>query len=181
MSRFFLVFIFHGLISGIASASDLKSNEDMGLSEFQTKEVDEFSRLEEFDTVNEFQSYIDDYVQSCIDNTFINTKTVPCFVGYKIWDRELNDYYQKLKILCSPEENVLLLQSQRLWIQNRDRTIEINSAFLDWLYEDMDGTMFVAMRAGRAEDAITPMVKQRALLLKRWVDLKIKGQYRDSW
>lgn len=167
------------LIAGLASASTLKEDDYVQLSsDFQHKEITEFARLEDFDSTDDFQAYIDDYVQLCLDRTGGNSSSIPCFVGYKLWDRELNHYYQKLRALVSSEERASLLDSQRLWIQDRDRTITLNSALLDWRYENVNGTMYYAMRAGDAAGAIAPMVKQRALLLQYWVDLKMFGQYR---
>lgn len=161
--------------SGIQSDDGAESNE------FQKKDINEFGYLEDFETVGAFQEYIDDYVQSCIDSTLIDTKTIPCFVSYELWDRELNKYYQRLQDLFNQDERAKLLESQRLWIKDRDRTVELNSSLLDWRYEGLRGTMFNAMRAGDADEAIAPMVKQRALLLKHWVDLREAGRLRDNW
>lgn len=161
--------------------SGIQSDDGAEATEFQTKEIHEFAFLEELETVEAFQKYIDEYVQSCIDSTLINTKTIPCFVSYELWDRELNKYYRQLQDLFTKEERALLLESQRLWIKDRDRTIELNSSLLDWHYAGLRGTMFNAMRAGDADEAIAPMVRQRALLLKHWVDLRKTGQLRDTW
>ncbi|WP_417536592.1 lysozyme inhibitor LprI family protein [Methylophaga sp.] len=151
--------------------------------EFELKrEVSQFASLQDFDGAEEFQRYVDNYVQDCIDHTGGTTKTRWCFiVSGQLWDRELNKYYQQLQVLLTEAERASLLESQRSWIKDRDRTIELNSSLLDWVYEDMNGTMFSAMRSGDAHAAITPMVKQRALLLKRWADLKRQGQMRSNW
>jgi|SRR5690554_403310 len=162
-------------LSGIQSDDRAKSNE------FQMKEINEFAYLEDFETVEAFQEHIDEYVQSCIDSTAINTKTIPCFVSYELWDRELNRYYQQLRDLFTQDERALLLESQRLWIKDRDHTMELNSSLLDWRYEGVRGTMFSAMRAGDADESLAPMVRQRALLLKRWAELRKAGQLRDIW
>ncbi|MEC7815054.1 MAG: lysozyme inhibitor LprI family protein [Pseudomonadota bacterium] len=141
----------------------------------------EFQYLEDFESDGAFQEYIDEYVQCCIDSTLITAKTIPCFVSYEVWDRELNKYYQQLQDQFTQDERALLLESQRLWISDRDRTVELNSSLLDWKYEGVSGAMFDAMRAGDADEAIAPMVRQRALLLRHWADLKKAGQYRNDW
>lgn len=173
-SRHYLMAFTVFLAVGLASASAQSTNTNTRSSDFQIKEISEFAYLDDFDSAADFQSYIDEYIQACIDNTNINTKTISCFVGYKIWDRELNKYYDQLRDLLSHEMQALLLESQRSWIKDRDQTIELNSALLDLHYEDLKGTMFYAMRAGDVAETITPIVKQRALLLKKWVDLKIR-------
>lgn len=164
-----------------AEFSGIQSDDGAESNEFQTKEINEFGYLEDFETVGAFQEYIDEYVQSCIDSTLIDTKTIPCFVSYELWDRELNKYYQRLQDLFNQDERAKLLESQRLWIKDRDRTVELNSSLLDWRYEGLSGTMFNAMRAGDAGEAIAPMVRQRALLLKHWGDLREAGRLRDNW
>ncbi|WBU42656.1 MULTISPECIES: lysozyme inhibitor LprI family protein [Marinobacter] len=164
-----------------AKLSGIQRDDSAESTEFQTKEIHKFAFLEDFETVEAFQEYIDEYVQSCIDSTSINTKTIPCFVSYELWDRELNKYYQQLQDQFTRDERALLLESQRLWIKDRDRTMELNSSLLDWRYEGVRGTMFNAMRAGDADESLAPMVRQRALLLKRWAELRKAGQLRDIW
>ena len=164
-----------------AKSSGIQSDDSSESTEFQAREINEFAYLEDFESAQAFQEYIDEYVQSCIDNTAVNTKTIPCFVSYELWDRELNKYYQRLQDLFTQDERGKLLESQRLWIKDRDRTVEVNSSLLDWRYEGLRGTMFNAMRAGDADEAIAPMVRQRALLLKHWGDLREGGQLGENW
>lgn len=162
-------------------STGVRGEDNLQSGGFESKEIDDFPHLEDFGGLAEFQDYIDDYARSCIDNTDVNTRTIPCFVSYELWDRELNKYYQQLRELLTKEERASLLESQRLWIKSRDRTVELNSSLLDWRYEGMRGTMFNAMRSGDADEAIAPMVRQRAMFLKRWVDLKKYGQVRSNW
>jgi|GEM_PF-1121255 len=164
-----------------AKFSGIQSDDSSESSEFQTREINDFAYLEDFESAKAFQEHIDNYVQSCIDSTAVNTKTIPCFVSYELWDRELNKYYQRLQDLFNQDERAKLLESQRLWIKDRDRTVELNSSLLDWRYEGLNGTMFSAMRAGDADEAIAPMVRQRALLLKHWGDLREGGQLGENW
>lgn len=164
-----------------AKSSGIKSDDSSQSTEFQTREINEFAYLEDFESAQAFQEYIDEYVQSCIDNSAVNTQTIPCFVSYELWDRELNKYYQQLQDQFTQDERAMLLESQRLWIKDRNRTVELNSSLLDWRYEGLSGTMFNAMRAGDADEAVAPMVRQRALLLKHWGDQREAGQLRDNW
>jgi uncharacterized protein YecT (DUF1311 family) len=142
--------------------------------DYPYKKADDFKKLESFKSVEQFDANYEKYVQHCLDNTYGGTGGIPCFVGYDLWDRELNIYYNKLMNVLGEKEKKLLKESQLAWIKEKEKTIEFNSALLDKKYTEI-GIMYALMRAGDAEEIITPIVKNRALLLKKWLeDLKKK-------
>lgn len=146
-------------------------------ADFNFKEVDDFPYLSETSDASSFQALIDKYVEDCIDSSEINTKTRWCFIGYKLWERELNKYYQLLLENIHKENVGLLTETQAQWAKNLEKTTELNSAILDIRYGKVQGTMFDAMRSGEADSAITPLVKQRALLLRSWYNTIEKGSF----
>ena len=153
--------------------------DDFKEENFSFKEVEDFLYLEDFGSVAAFEDYIKNYEQLCIDHTYINSKTVRCFLSYELWDRELNKYYKKLREELPEEGKKFLLHSQRAWIKNRDLAVNFNSFLLDHHYEGVEGTMFIALRAGDADSDISPLIKQRTLLLKRWIYKLQKKQMRE--
>jgi hypothetical protein len=86
-----------------------------------------------------------------------------------MWDRELNIYYSKLLKILGEKEKKLLKESQLAWIKERDATIAFNSRLLDKKYTE-PGTIYVLMRPGDADKMMVPVVKQRALILKNWLE-----------
>ena len=126
--------------------------------------------LASFKSDVEFESSIDQYTQHCLDNTGGGTGGIPCFVAYNLWDRELNTYYNNLMKVLGEKEKKLLKDSQLAWIKEREKTIEFNSSLLD-LEEEYatTGTMGSLLRAGDADRMMTPIVKQRVLVLKEWL------------
>ena len=138
---------------------------------FENKDINSFKTLSEFKTVDEFENYFNSYTKECLDNGFGGRGSIPCFVSNKLWDKELNIYYKKLLTKLDSEKKELLKKLQRKWIETRDLTIELNYALLDEVYGD-DGTMFALMSADDADSIMAPMIKQRALLLKKWYELK---------
>ncbi|MCX5884134.1 MAG: DUF1311 domain-containing protein [Deltaproteobacteria bacterium] len=137
--------------------------------EYQYKKIDDFKTLESFKFINEFESSYKKYTQYCLDNTGGGSGGVPCFIGYEMWDRELNIYYNKLMKILGAKEKNLLKESQLAWIKERDKSIGFNSRLLDNKYTE-PGTMYLLMRAGDADEMMTPVVKQRALVLKKWFE-----------
>lgn len=135
--------------------------------DYPYKNADDFKKLESFKSVEQFESNYKNYIQHCLDNTGGGTGGIPCFVGYELWDRELNIYYNKLMSILGEKGRNLLKESQRAWIKEKEKTIEFNSVLLDKKYTGM-GTMYELMRASDVEETITPIVKNRALLLKKW-------------
>ena len=63
--------------------------------DYPYKKADDFKKLESFKSVEQFEANYKKYVQHCLDNTGGGTGGIPCFVGYDLWDRELNTYYNK--------------------------------------------------------------------------------------
>jgi len=136
---------------------------------FDYKTPKDFKTLENFKSVEAFEASYAEYVQDCFDNTGGGTGGIRCTqLEYELWDREMNIYYKRL--LAKVSDPTALKESQRLWIQMRDKTIEVNSALLDRRYQEQ-GTMYALMRAGDAARIITPLVKQRALMLRDMVVL----------
>lgn len=143
-----------------------------------TKEsIDDFKYLDEFKTVRKFDEYIEGNVDSCIDETHGGTAAIPCFIGYELWDRELNKYYNLLVTELPKDSVKLLRESQRLWLRDRDKTIELNSALLDLRYKEVQGTIYSAMRANDADRAIVPVVRHRALFLKLLYERELQGAF----
>ncbi|MCG3669102.1 DUF1311 domain-containing protein [Aliarcobacter butzleri] len=141
----------------------------LNLFAFENKDIDSFLKLESFKTVEEFESYINKYTQECLDNRFGGTGSIPCFVSYEVWDKELNIYYRKLMSKLTAKEKELLKESQKKWLEFRDKTIEFNSLMLDRNY-DQEGTMFLLARASVADSDISEIIKNRVLYLKNWYD-----------
>ena len=141
---------------------------------FEQKTVEELKKLSDFKTVDEFVNYQNNYTQECLDNGYGGTGSIPCFVSYELWDKELNIYYEKLMSKLNPNEKELLKNSQRKWIESRDLTIKFNSKMLDKVYTE-EGTMYLLVRAGDADENMSKVIKERALYLKNWYDrLNIK-------
>jgi uncharacterized protein YecT (DUF1311 family) len=137
---------------------------------FDYKKINDFKTLSSFKSVSKFEANFQRYTQDCIDSTGGGTGGIPCFVGYELWDRELNIYYAKLMKILGEKEKGLLKESQLTWIKERDTSIDFNSRLLDKKYKNETGTMYALMRARDADEMITPIVKQRALLLKKWYE-----------
>jgi uncharacterized protein YecT (DUF1311 family) len=70
--------------------------------------------------------------------------------GLRLWDAELNRVYAELKKKLKPKTFATLQNAQRQWIAYRDEQIK----FLNALYAEFDGTMYIPMRAA-AEMEIT--------------------------
>jgi len=139
------------------------------------KKVSDFRTLEFFKSVQEFESSYGKYVQDCLDNTGGGTGGIPCFIGYDMWDGELNIYYNRLMATLGKKEKNLLKESQLAWIKEREKTIDFNSSLLDLKYAEEEGTMYALMRAGDADRAIRPIIRERALLLQNWLEFRQAG------
>ncbi|MCC2524661.1 lysozyme inhibitor LprI family protein [Vibrio coralliilyticus] len=148
---------------------------------FEERPTDDFLSLSEFSSVDEFEQYIDTYVQDCLDHSYGGSFAVRCFVSYEIWDRELNNYYQLLYKSLNDDGQKSLKNSQLSWLKTRDKAIEFNSFLLDERYNDKVGTMYIVMRADDADQATSSIVKHRALLIKSWLEYQRDSSYNERF
>ncbi len=137
--------------------------------DYQYKKAENFQPLSSFQSVEAFETEFEGYVQHCLDNTYGGTGGIPCFIGRDIWDRELNIYYKKLASKLDKSGKALLKKSQLAWLKGRDLSIEFNSHLLRKKYTE-PGTMYLLMQASDADELITPIIKSRALTLKKWLE-----------
>ena len=137
---------------------------------YDYKTVEDFEPLSNFSSVESFEKNYQRYTQDCLDNTGGGTGGIKCFISYKIWDRELNIYYNKVYKSLDKNGKVLLKKSQLTWIAERDQSSAFNSFLIDKEYAGKKGTMYSLLKAGDASKAISPIVKQRALVLKGWYE-----------
>ena len=138
---------------------------------YSYKTVKDFPTLDQVKNVDAFEAAYVMYEQDCLDNTGGGTGGIPCeTLGYDLWDRELNVYYERLLKTLDGSQKKLLKDSQRQWIELRDSTIKLNSTLLDRRY-DRSGTMYQLMRSGDAARIILPIVKQRALMFQAMWEL----------
>ncbi|WP_099609107.1 lysozyme inhibitor LprI family protein [Vibrio coralliilyticus] len=148
---------------------------------FEERPTEDFLRLSEFSSVDEFEQYIDTYVQDCLDHSYGGSFAVRCFVSYEIWDRELNNYYQLLYKSLNDDGQKSLKNSQLSWLKTRDKATEFNSFLLDERYNDKVGTMYIVMRADDADQATSSIVKHRALLIKSWLEYQRDSSYNERF
>lgn len=137
--------------------------------DFPYKNVKDFKPLSAYPNVKAFEADYKAYVQECLNDTGGGTGGIPCLIGYKMWDRELNIYYKKLHSLLNAQERSKLRTAQVAWLDARDLATGVSNMLLDKEYTQ-PGTMYTLMRAGDADDMSTGMVKARALLLKQWYE-----------
>ena len=135
---------------------------------FKYKNIEDFKTLSVFSSVEKFEQNYQNYTQDCLDNTGGGTGGIKCYIGYKMWDRELNIYYKKTNKSLADDGKILLKKSQLTWIKERDQSIDFNSYLLNKEYSGQIGTMYSLMRAADTSSAIVPIVRQRALVLKKW-------------
>jgi uncharacterized protein YecT (DUF1311 family) len=104
---------------------------------------------------------IDDFEEKCCAKNYSTIGMLECTEkAYKMWDAELNKYYNLLmKELSSPEKQDLKT-AQVAWLNFRDREFKnINN-----INQKCQGTMYINIAAGQKRE----MVKQRALQLKEY-------------
>lgn len=137
--------------------------------EFPYKDVEDFEVLSDSQSLENFELGIANYIQACLDNTGGGTGALPCLIADRLWDRELNIYYNKLLGSLSSRDKQLLVESQRNWISQRDSSKKFQKSVLSKRY-DQSGSMFMAMSANDNHDASTAITKARALWLKFWFE-----------
>jgi uncharacterized protein YecT (DUF1311 family) len=137
---------------------------------FEIKSIKDFKTLESYKSVDKFDAYIAKYVNNCVDNWGGSAAGSRCLIGYDMWDRELNIYYHKLRKSLKNKKKNELKTSQKAWLKSRDLSRKFISNWISKEYKE-PGTMYIIMKASDADYALTSIVKQRALTLRRWFRL----------
>jgi uncharacterized protein YecT (DUF1311 family) len=134
------------------------------------KQVSDFKPLASFETVEQFEDNFGTYISDCIVNTGGGTGGINCMIAIDMWSREVDFYYLQLLQQLPMSEQSKLKASQTAWEQMRDKTYDFNTALLSISYT-REGTLFSFLRAAENDTLITPMIKQRALMLKEWLSV----------
>ncbi len=107
---------------------------------------------------------IDRALGECIEKDWSTAGMKNCtYKAQDSWDKELNKNYNALMKELDPEEKEVLKSSQKKWLEFRDNEYKV----IDAVYSKLQGTMYITMRVGERLD----IVKQRALILKNYLDL----------
>ncbi len=106
---------------------------------------------------------IDKIESNCLNKSEIsNAEMCNCTIkARESWDKELNKYYGLLKTKLPKEAFEILKESQKQWINYRDKEYLFISKFY---YEVKEGTMWFAV----AENKKKEIVKERALELEEY-------------
>ncbi|RUM59398.1 MAG: DUF1311 domain-containing protein [Persephonella sp.] len=73
---------------------------------------------------------IDLWLEKCLEKNLTTMGMLECTgKAYVIWDKRLNQVYRKLMSKLSPKQRKLLRESQRKWLQYRDKEFKFIENF----------------------------------------------------
>lgn len=112
------------------------------------------------------ENLIDKAETICLEkNDISNTEICSCILkATESWDKELNRYYGLLKIKLPKEAFETLKESQKQWMNYRDKEYLFISKFY---YEVNTGTMWYPI----AENMKKEIVKERAIELEKYYQM----------
>lgn len=110
------------------------------------------------------QHLIDKFEEESIKQDWTTAGMVNATVkATKMWEEEMNKYYELLKQELSLSEREQLIKSQEAWLNFREKEIKnITNVF-----DQITGTIYLPMRAANFRE----LVKARALDLKQYYEL----------
>ncbi len=115
------------------------------------------------------QEPLDRWTDSCIGHEPSTEKVLHCLdQAYTKWDAALNDEYQTLRGLLTPQGATALKTSQRAWIAYRDAEF----ATIDTIYGSLQGTMWLLT----SMNAKIEFVRNRVQELRRYTSSLIEGR-----
>jgi uncharacterized protein YecT (DUF1311 family) len=132
-------------------------------------EVEDFPKLDSFESVEAFEAHIGRYEKQCRDAWITSSLGHKCGVEAALWDRELNLAYKALIGALSAEAKEKLRSSQRSWISNRDETLVFDKVVLGLHYDDGQ-RMWAPIASLDHTKTLAEMTKARALQLHTWLN-----------
>ena len=95
--------------------------------------------------------------KACMDKAMSTASMSDCAdASYKRWDAELNRVYAELRGKVDKPAQLALKESQQKWLAYRDAENRTIGA----IYHQMQGTMYVPMRADDAREIVKARVTQ---------------------
>ena len=134
-------------------------------TEWQFRDMKNLKKLDDFKTINDFEKYLGNYIQTCLDTGSGGTAAALCHARTQIWDRELDLIYNKLYNSSDKNGKSKLLVSQTTWLKDKESSLEFSYYLIDRKYPKQD-TMYYLLRAGDADDIMSSIVKNRVLFLR---------------
>jgi|GEM_PF-621728 len=107
---------------------------------------------------------IDVELKKCLNlrENYTTAGMVKCTnLAIKKWDEELNVKYQELLGLMTEDQKIILKESQRKWIEFRDKEIDLINRF----YSDLQGTMWIPISAMKQVE----LIKSRVLIIEDYI------------
>jgi uncharacterized protein YecT (DUF1311 family) len=108
---------------------------------------------------------IDIRLEEClsIDSNASTSGMINCVeIAAAEWDKELNKYYKLLMGLLQPSEKIQLKAAQISWLGY----LEKEKGFAASMYQNMQGSMWIAVSAQRSSD----IIRKRVMELKEYYD-----------
>ena len=106
------------------------------------------------------QHPIDRWADSCMGKDPSTAGMLRCLEqAYAMWDNALNDEYQTLRGLLTPQGLAALKTAQRAWIAYRDAEFTA----IDTIYGSLDGTMWFVTRMSAKVEFVRSRVQELRL------------------
>lgn len=130
---------------------------------FHFVHIKQFPRLESFKSIDEFDTYITNYENTCLKAT-TGKESNKCFIHGKIWLKELKTYYKKLGHQLKYKEQVALRETQKSWQAMYEQSVKFNRLL------SLKFSHPYSIEYKNKAKIEANMIRARALVLKNWLE-----------
>lgn len=143
-------------------------------------DISEIKSISQFRTIDDYENYLDSYIQGCLDKGSGGSASIPCHVKHRVWPRELSLLYKKLFNASDAKGKIALEEAHQAWRAYINRSREFTGQILDKKFKSVQGTMYSLLAAGDADEMESLLLKQRIQVLWSMTNLNLSiNDYRN--
>ncbi len=140
-------------------------------------DIDEVKSLTEFRNIDDYESYLDSYVQGCLDKGSGGSASIPCHVKYRVWPRELDAIYKKVFNASDAKGKKTLAEARKAWEIYNSKSKEFTKQVISEKYSSVQGTMYSLLAAGDGDAIDSQLLKERIQVL--WSMMQLQASIHD--
>ena len=140
-------------------------------------DISEIKSLTEFQKIDDYESYLNSYVQGCLDKGSGGSASIPCHIKHRVWPREVDVLYEKVFNASDDSGSKAMKEARYAWKIYRHKSLELANQIIKNKYMSAPGTMYSLLAAQDSDDIHSQLLKERIQML--WSMMQLQSSITD--